>query len=950
MFDIVLDYIKNIIKSRILPLLLVYVVLFSTLVYRIFELQIMDQEEIVAENEKESKKEREIKATRGNIYDCNGVLLAYNELSYTITLEDVGAYDNNDDRNAMLHRLIQIIEENGGSLATEFYIRQNKKGELQFTVSDNAELRFKKNAYAKKSVEELTEEERNATASEVYEHLRQGTYMFGISDEYSVEDTLKIMNIRYAMFMNTYAKYLPISISTDVDDRTVAAIKENSPDLPGVEIVPETHRVYNDSVYFAHILGYTGMINETELENDEADYYSVTDQIGKTGLERAFEEQLRGVKGGEEVSLNSSYRVVSVEKKSDPVAGSDLYLTIDSELQKAGYHILEKNIAAILLSRIKNSATAGNTKDTTASDLNIPIYDVYYALINNNIIDVTHFQSKKATDLEKSVYALYQNKEASILKGLKGLLKTNSTVTFLQASTEMQDYLVYLYDYMQKVDFLMTSAIDETDSTYLQYQNNAISLSQFLQYAISMNWVNLDLLDIGDSYYDTEELYQLLLDRVFSEIVDDSAFHKMIYSTLVYSYQLSGRDICLLLFDQKIIKKNKKDRAALENGTLSAYQFIRNKIQSLEITPAQLALDPCSGSLVVTDPDTGVVRAMVTYPSYDNMKLANRIDADYYNILMNDLSLPMINRPIQQKTAPGSTFKPISAVAALEEGVVGEYETIHDDVTFEKVGTPVTCWTKRSHGDLDTRHAIEVSCNCYFYETAYRLSLTGAGNYNSGRGLTKLNQYAAMFGFKEGETTGIELYEYEPDISNTDSIRSSIGQARYAFTPTQIARYISTVANGGTCRYLTLIDRIVSIEGEEVENTISVAKTEKAQKVSLQNSTWDAIKDGMYLALNGEDSAYLDLFEDLKVTVAGKTGTAQIVTQRGNHALFTSYAPYDDPEITLTVVIPYAYTSTNATKAASDFYHYYYGSRDLEEVMESKVDADNASYSTRVTN
>ena len=138
MFDIVLDYIKNIIKSRILPLLLVYVVLFSTLVYRIFELQIMDQEEIVAENEKESKKEREIKATRGNIYDCNGVLLAYNELSYTITLEDVGAYDNNDDRNAMLHRLIQIIEENGGSLATEFYIRQNKKGELQFTVSDNA--------------------------------------------------------------------------------------------------------------------------------------------------------------------------------------------------------------------------------------------------------------------------------------------------------------------------------------------------------------------------------------------------------------------------------------------------------------------------------------------------------------------------------------------------------------------------------------------------------------------------------------------------------------------------------------------------------------------------------------------------------------------------------------------------------------------------------------------
>ena len=150
------------VTSRLIVLLMVLLGMGGYLVYTIFQLQIVNGENYFNNFRLRITKTRSIEATRGNIYDCNGVLLAYNELSYTITLEDVGAYDNNDDRNAMLHRLIQIIEENGGSLATEFYIRQNKKGELQFTVSDNAELRFKKNAYAKKSVEELTEEERTA--------------------------------------------------------------------------------------------------------------------------------------------------------------------------------------------------------------------------------------------------------------------------------------------------------------------------------------------------------------------------------------------------------------------------------------------------------------------------------------------------------------------------------------------------------------------------------------------------------------------------------------------------------------------------------------------------------------------------------------------------------------------------------------------------------------------
>lgn len=950
MLDSILDYLKNIIKSRTLPLGIIYLVLFSALVFRIFEIQIVEQEEIALEAEEKNTKQREIKATRGNIYDCNGVLLASNELSYTVTLEDNGLLGSNDEKNAMIHKLIGIIEENGGEIVTEFFIEQDKHGDLVFNVSGTAELRFKKNAYAKKSVDDLTEEEKNATAEEVYEFLRQGNYMFGISDEYSVEDTLKIMNVRYAMFMNTYAKYLPISIAVDVNPRTVAAIKENSPYLSGVEILQETHRVYNESLYMAHIMGYTGMVNESDMESDTDGIYNVTDQIGKTGLERAFEEYLRGTKGKEVVALNSSYRVTSVLESVDPVAGNDIYLTIDSEMQKAGYHILEKNLAAILLSRIKNSATAGNTSKTTASNLNIPIYDVYYALINNNIIDTNRFQDRAATDLERSVHTMYTEKEAVIIRELKKLMTADSAATKASVSKEMGEYLNYMYTFLAEQKLLLTKEIDRSDNTYLAYSDDKISLASFLQYAISMNWINLDQLHIGDNYYSTEELYELLMERAFADIVKDSGFHKMIYKTLVYSYQLSGRDICLLLYDQGVIGYDEEEYRKLAAGVTSAYDFIRAKIESLEITPADLALDPCSGAMVVTDPNTGELRALISYPSYDNNMLANRIDADYYSKLVNDLSLPLTNRPTQFKAAPGSNFKMISAIAAIEEGVVGEYEKIYDKTVFRTVGSPATCWTNHSHGDVDIRHAIGVSCNYFFYEMGYRLSLDSAGNYNTQRGLDKLTKYAAMFGLAEGETSGVELYEYEPNISTIDAIRSSIGQGSFAFTPTQISRYIGTIANGGTCKYLTLIDRIESVDGTAVKNTVSKAACEDAPKVEISDKAWNVVKDGMDLVINGEESTSKKLFEDLPVKVVGKTGTAQLVNNRGNHAFFTSYAPYEDPEMVVTVVLPFAYTASNSVKTASDFYHYYYGTRDVEEVLNEKVDANDASYNNRVTN
>jgi penicillin-binding protein 2 len=191
-----------------------------------------------------------VQSTRGNVYDRNGVLLATNELSYSVVMEDTAIPD--DESNDIINKLIKIIEDNGDSLYNEFYIRQNESGKLEFTVEGSALTQFKKNAFTNVLKDgNLTEEQLNATAQNVYEFLRIGTnngytHMFHISDKYSVEDTLKIMSVRYALFCNS-PKYLQITVAAKVSDATVAAVMESKADLKGVKIQQQTSRIYEDT-------------------------------------------------------------------------------------------------------------------------------------------------------------------------------------------------------------------------------------------------------------------------------------------------------------------------------------------------------------------------------------------------------------------------------------------------------------------------------------------------------------------------------------------------------------------------------------------------------------------------------------------------------------------------------------------------------------------------------
>lgn len=953
MLDVFLSKIKQIFSSRIVYLSISVVILFSILIGRMYSLQILNAGADEAVNDSSSAYKafqlRYNDSTRGDIYDRNGNLLAYNELSYNIVMGNSANFKNNAERNAMIYKLIRLVEAGGYGIELDFAIEidpddtiyeyQNEEGEvcthlpLRFNIADNALLRFKKNAYGLTSVSKLTEEQIAATAQDVFEFMRYGnkvSAMFSISDEYELEDALKIMTVRYALF-TLYPQYSQFTVCSDVDDKTIAAIEENAAELKGVEIKQVTSRHYNDSLYFAHILGYTGVVNEEEMgilnEGLEEAVYNTSDVIGKTGIEKEMDSVLRGTKGIEQLSVNGSGKVLSSKVLSSPVAGSDIYLTIDRELQIASYHILENNIAAILISKIVNTMDYGG-KGTSASKITIPIYEVYNAFIANGIIDFDHFSADDATPLEKEVRSLFSEKEQTVFSKLREILSYTDPIVNGKLSEENEGYIDYIYSMLRSDGIIIKDNINPKDAVYVKYTEDKISLSELLQYAIDNQWIDLSLLGIGSDYNTNRETYDKLVEYIFKRLDNNRDFDKMIYKVMIFNYKISGKSICMLLYDQGILEYNENDYKKLSNGRISAYNFIIEKLKTLEITPGMLALEPCSGSIVITDVNTGDVLAMVTYPSYDNNKLANKIDWDYYRSLLENNATPLLNRPTQQQTATGSTFKPLMAMAGMGEGIISTTTRIKDQGIFELVDPSPKCWKyPGNHGSINLTQAIQHSCNYFFYEVGYQMSLDSTGNYSDSLGISTIQKYASLFGLSA--KSGVEVPEAMPAISSIDAVRTAIGYY-HNFTPIQISRYVTSIANKGTVYDLTIVDKTVDKE----QNLVVDNSADVYNQIDIYNDTqWTAVQKGMYDVVNTSANSLDGLYGDLGFKVAGKTGTAQVSLTHPSHGLFISFAPYSSPEISVTVVLPNGYASANAAKLAREVYGLYFNDENKEELL-----------------
>lgn len=916
------DFLKKFFSSRLFVLAAVFIVFFGIILARIFTLQVVNGKSYQENFSLKIQMKQPINAARGNIYDKSGKLLAYNELAYSISINDSTTYSSTKEKNkavnAELAEILTVLKNNGETLNNDFKIDRKKDGTYSFNVSGSSLNRFRADVFGKGSADDLEYDketgidEANATAEQIMEYL-MGKDNFGISSKYDGDLAYRIVVVRYAMLGNRFARYKEVKIATDVSDKTVAYVNEHMDTLSGISVNEDMIRKYNYSEYFSSIIGYTGSISESEYTalHKKNEDYTQNDTVGKAGLEQYYETYLRGKNGERKFYIDNVGRISEIISSTDSVAGDDLYLSIDADLQMATYLALQNEIAAIVYSNIKSGE--------------IPINDVYTALIGNSVINTEHFSKSKASDTEKSVLSVFKSRQKTTLGKIKQEL-TSSPEALNTMSDEVLDEFTYIISMLKDDQVLLKNEIDTSDSVYQKWKDQKISPKEYLNYCITQHWIDISQLNVDEKYADSTEVYDALCKYILKNIKTDTEFSKIIYQYMITRGEISPRQLCLILFDQGVLDYDDATVNKLKNGSLSPRDFLMKKIYNIEITPAQLALEPCTGSCVVTDEKTGEIRAMVSYPGYNSNKLANGVDSEYFASLQHDKSSPLLNYATQQKTAPGSTFKLVSATAGLAENVITTSDQIRCTGIYNDISNKPKCWIyPGSHGLDNVSEAIRDSCNVFFYTVGNRLAQKKTGSYNDANGIDLIQKYAHIYGLDQ--KTGLEISESKSSVATEYPVMAAIGQSDNNYTTVALSRYVTAVASGKKYNY-QLMNKIVDADGKTVKKY--KADYEDISD-TLTSSQWDAIHSGMR-----EVVSTMDRFQGFDIPVAGKTGTAQ-QTGHANHGLFVGYAPYDDPEITIAVRIANGYSSHNAATAARNVISYYYKETSMKDIKEMKA-------------
>lgn len=369
-------------------------------------------------------------------------------------------------------------------------------------------------------------------------------------------------------------------------------------------------------------------------------------------------------------------------------------------------------------------------------------------------------------------------------------------------------------------------------------------------------------------------------------------------------------DNCLLTIDLALQK-------AAEDALADTIENLRENARELS------GGDVEGGAVAVLDVHTGEVLAMASYPTYNLATFSQ----DFAKLNEDELR-PMYNRAIQGTYPPGSTFKMVTAVAGLEEGIITPETRIRDKGVYMYYAPDYTpaCWLYRknggTHGNINVSQAIKYSCNYFFYEVSRLL------------GIDNLNKYAKQFGL--GQKTGIELSgEKAGNLAGPESreeqgrrwelgetLQAGIGQTEQLFTPIQLCSYIATIANGGTRCRPHLLKEVWNYSYTE---KLFEVQPEVVEQVSMSEETRQAVFEGM-LGVTTDDGTASSYFRNYPIEVAGKTGSAQTVAgKRSDHGVFVSFAPYDDPEIAVCVVGEYGGSGGNMAPVALAIYNEYFG-------------------------
>jgi len=340
-------------NERFVLLAIAILLVFAIIIVQLVNLQIINGEENNRNSQQRLLQEREIVASRGIIADTNGIPIATNRIGYTVHIAKTNIKDS--QVNEMIFKLDKIFEKNGDSFDSGLtkYLTYNPIAYgNNINKSEKALEKWKSEMVLKEEDMKLLK-----TPTDVFEYFRKNK--FSIDEKYTDEEAYNIMCVRYDMLIKGYTASNPLRIAEDIDIKTVAQIEERSHEFPGVLIDIEPERKYIDPTNVAHILGYIGMINEKEYSEKKDEGYKLNDTIGRVGIEKAAENYLRGINGKKRVEVDTSGRLTSELSSEPAIPGNDVYLTIDSRLQKVAMESLERNIN-LIRSRADNRKNFGD--------------------------------------------------------------------------------------------------------------------------------------------------------------------------------------------------------------------------------------------------------------------------------------------------------------------------------------------------------------------------------------------------------------------------------------------------------------------------------------------------------------------------------------------------------------------------------------------------------------
>ena len=340
------------------------------------------------------------------------------------------------------------------------------------------------------------------------------------------------------------------------------------------------------------------------------------------------------------------------------------------------------------------------------------------------------------------------------------------------------------------------------------------------------------------------------------------------------------------------------------------------------------------GGVAVVKVNSGEPLALASYPTFDISTML-----EDWNELLEDENKPLFNRTLNGIYAPGSTFKPVTAMAAMCEGIITHTSTIEDELVFDKYvdeGYAPKCWIygKGTHGTLNVAGAIEVSCNYFFYTIGDFLQID------------RLNKYTRLFGL--GESTGIELVESVGTLTTDeykmalwgeplylgDTLQASIGQGWHQFTPLQLANYTAMLANGGNRYGCSMLK---SVRNYGYSESVYDRTPEIYSVVEAKEEYYDAIRQGMYDVANSVMGTAYSTFGNYPVKIAAKTGTAQMGDEKTNNAVFVCYAPYENPEIAICVAVEKGGAGSEVAMIARNVLDYYFSFKNSTVTLETEM-------------